>query len=439
MLPSCRARMHSPGRYGQPALLAAALVACALASSAGAQPAAPRGYSYGNVSGQQVHVSAIMIVLLAAVLAVFLFIAFATIFLFHCTGGYTEREGDASRFVPADSLDLRRQQRRRGLESSVLRMFPTMKYAEAKALRLGKVAGALECAVCLSEFEDDEMLMFLPKCSHAFHPDCIGEWLASHVTCPVCRCNLDPTKDTTEELEVIVPAAARETNSTSSEIAVVRQEDDGHQAAVVIDVVTEVERRKEERMELQAIGTQLRAMRMRSRSGLRPVAAPAKFVRSHSTGHSLYVRLDSDLERFTLRLPEHVHREMVAAGEQSVRHGRRVGEGSSRRGRSFPRLSPSGRWPSFLPSPRFFSGKLPFFSASRRTPDITEEGDVVPSSSSPSPTKVKAKRVAAVDAADCPAQGTAAGSAAADDVEKAATRQVRTYRRNTSFEWRNLR
>ncbi|KAL5207095.1 hypothetical protein ABZP36_031530 [Zizania latifolia] len=424
MLPSCRARMHSPRHYGQHALLAAALVACALASSAGAQPAVPRGYSYGDVSGQQVHVSTTMIVLLAAVVAVFLFIAFSTIFLRHCTG-YTEREGDAriaGRFLLFDSLDMRRQQRRRGLDSSVVRMFPTMKYAEAKALRMGKVAGALECAVCLSEFEDDEMLMFLPKCSHAFHPDCIGEWLASHVTCPVCRRNLDPNKDTTEE--VIVPAAARETNSTSCEIAVVRQEDDGHQAAVLIDVVTEEERRKEE-MELQAIGTQLRAMRMRSRSGLRPVAA--KLVRSHSTGHSLAVRLDSDLERFTLRLPEHVHREMVAAGEQSARHGRRVGEGSSRGGRSFPRLSRSGRWPSFLPSPRSFSGKLPFFSASRRTPDITEEGEVVSSSSSSSATKVKGKRVAAVDAADCPGQGTAAGSAAAAaaavDVEMAATRR----------------
>ncbi|KAG8072466.1 hypothetical protein GUJ93_ZPchr0006g45121 [Zizania palustris] len=274
--------LHMARRHGKHALLAAALLACVLqASSAGAQPAPPQGYSYGgDVSGQQAHVSTTMIVLLAAVVAVFLFIASSTIYLRHCTG-YPERESDAGRFMPANSFISRRQRRPRGLASSVIRMFPTMKYAEAKALRVGKVAGALECAVCLSEFEDDETLRFLPKCSHAFHPDCIGEWLASHVTCPVCRRNLDPNKDTTTE-EVIIPAAGQETNSSSNEIAVVRQEDGGHQAAVVIDVVTEEERRKEEK-ELQALGTQLRAMR--SMSGHRPATSAKKLVRSHSTGH----------------------------------------------------------------------------------------------------------------------------------------------------------
>ncbi|XP_052141602.1 E3 ubiquitin-protein ligase ATL31-like [Oryza glaberrima] len=437
-MPSCRARMHA--HQHQHALLAA-LLACALAASsstAGAQPAGQQGYAYGDVSGQQVHVSTTMIVLLAAVVGVFLFIAISTIYLRHCTGYDPATEGGGvggrrSMILPANSFVSRRQRRPRGLDSSVVRMFPTMKYAEAKALRVGKVAGAaLECAVCLSEFEDDEMLRFLPKCSHAFHPDCIGQWLASHVTCPVCRRNLDPNKDTTEE--VIIPAAAAaDPNSTSSEIVVIRQEDGAHPAAVVIDVVTEEddeERRKEE-LELQAIGTQLRAMR--SRSGLRPKTSAAKLPRSHSTGHSLAVRLDGDLERYTLRLPEHVHREMVAAGEQSVRRGRRLGEGVGMGARCSPRFSRSGRWSSFLSNS--LSGKLSFLSpSSRRTPDSTQVE--VSSSSSSSVTKVKGKRVAAVDVADDgSAHGTAqypgctvasSAAAAAVDVEKAATRQVRT-------------
>ena len=48
---------------------------------------------------------------------------------------------------------------------------------------------------------------------------------------------------------------------------------------------------------------------MRSRSGRKPV--PTQLARSHSTGHSLAVRLDRDLERFRLRLPEHARTEMV--------------------------------------------------------------------------------------------------------------------------------
>ena len=50
----------------------------------------------------------------------------------------------------------------------------------------------LECVVCLNQFEDDELLRLLPKCSHAFHPDCIDTWLFSHTTCLVCRIILVP-------------------------------------------------------------------------------------------------------------------------------------------------------------------------------------------------------------------------------------------------------
>ena len=48
----------------------------------------------------------------------------------------------------------------------------------------------LECAVCLREFEDDETLRLIPKCDHVFHTECIDVWLASNVTCPLCRTDL---------------------------------------------------------------------------------------------------------------------------------------------------------------------------------------------------------------------------------------------------------
>ena len=125
----------------------------------------------------------------------------------------------------------------------------------------------------------------------------------------------------------------------------------------------EEETRREEAMELERIGSQRRAVR--SRSGRPPPLVP----RSHSTGHSLAPRLDGDLERFTLRLPEHVRREMVAAGEESLRRtgptGGRSGAGARRE-----RLGRSDRWPSFIT--RTFSSRVPFWSASRRAaPDAT--------------------------------------------------------------------
>ncbi|CAK8564237.1 unnamed protein product [Lathyrus sativus] len=47
-----------------------------------------------------------------------------------------------------------------------------------------------DCAVCLCEFELEDKLRLLPKCSHAFHMECIDTWLLSHSTCPLCRGNL---------------------------------------------------------------------------------------------------------------------------------------------------------------------------------------------------------------------------------------------------------
>lgn len=46
---------------------------------------------------------------------------------------------------------------------------------------------ALECAVCLSEFEENESGCVLPKCNHSFHLECIDMWFHSQSTCPLCR------------------------------------------------------------------------------------------------------------------------------------------------------------------------------------------------------------------------------------------------------------
>ncbi|KAH0731041.1 hypothetical protein KY290_002071 [Solanum tuberosum] len=64
-----------------------------------------------------------------------------------------------------------------------------------------------ECAVCLSEFQEDENLRLLPKCSHAFHLPCIDTWLKSHPNCPLCRANVvsPPAPSTTSSRPSLPP------------------------------------------------------------------------------------------------------------------------------------------------------------------------------------------------------------------------------------------
>ncbi|XVE77584.1 hypothetical protein DITRI_Ditri13aG0075300 [Diplodiscus trichospermus] len=73
----------------------------------------------------------------------------------------------------------------KGLDPSVIKTIPTFVYSTN--------AGHFpppECAVCLSEFENDEQARILPMCSHTFHVDCIDMWFYSHSNCPLCRATI---------------------------------------------------------------------------------------------------------------------------------------------------------------------------------------------------------------------------------------------------------
>ncbi|KAJ4781986.1 RING-H2 finger protein ATL2 [Rhynchospora pubera] len=51
-----------------------------------------------------------------------------------------------------------------------------------------------ECSICLGVLEEDDSVRVMHNCMHLFHQDCIDKWLQSHVTCPICRANVDPLK-----------------------------------------------------------------------------------------------------------------------------------------------------------------------------------------------------------------------------------------------------
>ncbi|XP_022159854.1 E3 ubiquitin-protein ligase Os04g0590900-like isoform X2 [Momordica charantia] len=69
-----------------------------------------------------------------------------------------------------------------GLDEALIKSITVCKYKRGDGLVEGS-----DCAVCLSEFQEDESLRLLPKCSHAFHLQCIDTWFKSHSNCPLCR------------------------------------------------------------------------------------------------------------------------------------------------------------------------------------------------------------------------------------------------------------
>ncbi|MCD9643024.1 hypothetical protein HAX54_030128 [Datura stramonium] len=70
----------------------------------------------------------------------------------------------------------------KGLEKSTISSIPLFVYKEEN-----DDDDELECIICLSLLEDEDVCRKLPKCSHAFHVECIDMWLHSHSTCPICR------------------------------------------------------------------------------------------------------------------------------------------------------------------------------------------------------------------------------------------------------------
>ncbi|XP_048527998.1 RING-H2 finger protein ATL38-like [Triticum urartu] len=170
-----------------------------------------------------------------------------------------------------------------GLDAAEIAALPLVSYRDVKQHRIsdGRI-DPLECAVCLLEFDDDDSLRLLPTCPHAFHPQCIGLWLGKHVTCPLCRASvLDPPPPLgpDQELETPAPPGSPPVHD--------------HHTVVLIE--DDPSRSEEEEDSARILA---RTRREAGREAL---------PRSNSTGHERAGRM----ERFALRLPEHVRLEIL--------------------------------------------------------------------------------------------------------------------------------
>lgn len=305
------------------------LVALCLVGAGGAamaQNSAPPPRGHAQPLPKQTPFGRAMSTVITVAISVFFFLLFFCAYINQCRlageGGGAPRGTNVAGAGAGAGASRRGK---RGLDPAVVATFPIMPYREIKEHKIGR--GVLECAVCLTAFEEGDDLRLLPHCSHAFHPECIDPWLEARVTCPLCRANLEKPPPPPTAAAVVTPPSPEQMAPSPA------PSPPPHAVAVAIPVREEEEEsdeedRKEEAMELELLRSERRA---------------ARLPRSHSTGHSLYAASAaaaerSDHERFTLRLPHHVREQVLRS--RRLRHATSLidisglsPEGSSRGGR----------------------------------------------------------------------------------------------------------
>ncbi|KAL9668614.1 hypothetical protein QQ045_006151 [Rhodiola kirilowii] len=127
---------------------------------------------------------------MGSIIVLLLFFIFSVVFLFTCLYHVHSRNARTRTSTARADHQLPVTE---GIDPEAISAFPIVKYCDVKGIKVDK--GVPECAVCLSEFGDEDLVRLLPECDHVFHPLCIDAWLASHATCPVCRKNLIQAPD----------------------------------------------------------------------------------------------------------------------------------------------------------------------------------------------------------------------------------------------------
>jgi E3 ubiquitin-protein ligase ATL6/9/15/31/42/55 len=139
---------------------------------------------------------------------------------------FCHRAGSVHGEIPHNFAFIRSSSRFSGIDKTVIESLPFFRFSSLEGSKEG-----LECAVCLSKFEDIEMLRLLPKCKHAFHIACIDSWLEKHSSCPICRHRVsaeDPTIFTYTNSMRLMNQSELQREDSNMGLFVQREEDHHH-------------------------------------------------------------------------------------------------------------------------------------------------------------------------------------------------------------------
>ncbi|KAJ8749667.1 hypothetical protein K2173_026316 [Erythroxylum novogranatense] len=83
-----------------------------------------------------------------------------------------------------------------------------MRHRGLNQSRVDKDKSTRACVVCLSEFEEKDVLRRLPNWSHTFHLDCIDVWLQGNANWPLCRTSISASTKYPLESNIFAPTSS---------------------------------------------------------------------------------------------------------------------------------------------------------------------------------------------------------------------------------------
>ncbi|CAK8571789.1 unnamed protein product [Lathyrus sativus] len=97
----------------------------------------------------------------------------------------------------------------RGLDESIIREIPSFQFIKGEC----EDQSVYGCVVCLTEFQEQDVIKILPNCNHAFHLDCIDIWLQTNSNCPLCRSSISGNTTNTPFDIIIAPSSSPQNSS----------------------------------------------------------------------------------------------------------------------------------------------------------------------------------------------------------------------------------
>ncbi|KAJ8774059.1 hypothetical protein K2173_009490 [Erythroxylum novogranatense] len=179
-----------------------------------------------------------------------------------------------------------------GLDPALVQIFPTFTYSGIKGFQCDKFG--IECAICLVEFTDDNLLRLITVCYHVFHKECIDLWFESLKTCPVCRGDLDLPKETLEKtLALDHSSDIHNVGTLENAVSITIQQDgDGNLERVPHDDDTPLLKQEEEDRHTLRLQEHVKEKIIRGHSAVRSCIAFGDFS-THKNGVVIHLALKS--------------------------------------------------------------------------------------------------------------------------------------------------